>query len=274
MKFQKNKMTDQELVFLIGDKNASIIDRADAAQIYRKKHSLKPNELAADLDLSLRFVGELLDIAKLPKTVKEKLKNVNVEPLIMVQYRKDMPKAIEEELLNEIDRLERWNNEANKWNCARMAGHDNLDDVCKVIEKATVAVCIVSNGHWKLGSEIKAAIMPALHSALQFLQGRTEVHTEESERLMNDRHVNSICRKRFHASIHNEMDLTDKSSAERMNKSEYLSIILHAVKLTFDRLSGYKPNGWWHPSTHTMNDTAALAGAFADRAMEAIVTMF
>lgn len=274
MKLQIKKMTDQELVSLIGDRHASIIDRASAAQIYRKKHSLKPDELAADLDLSIRFAGELLDIAKLPKVIMERLRNVNVEPWIMVQYRKDMPKASEEEMLDEIDRLERWNNEASKWDCARMAGHDNLDDVCKVIEKATVVACIVSNGRWKLDNEIKSAIMPALHSALQFLQGRAEVHTDESERLMNDQHVNSICRKRFHASINNEMDLTDKSSAECMIKSEYLLTIIHAAKLTFDRLSGYKPNGWWHQSTHTMNDTAALAGVFADRAMEAIAAMF
>lgn len=268
------RMKDQELVAVIKDIGAPMVDRADAAQAFRKRHSLKPFDMAADLDMGLCFTNELLEIARLPKAVKEALKALNIEPWIMIDYRKDFPKASEEEMVAEIIRLRKWIDEAERWNCRRMAEYDGLDDVCKVIEKATVVSCIVATGRWKLDVEVKAALMPALHSALKFLQGRSEMHSDEAELLTDDEHVNHMCRKWFGASIHYKADLTDKSTYARRMRCENLANVIHAVKLIFERMVNWKPNGWLLQSTYAFNDVAALAEVFADRTMEAIAVSF
>ena len=268
------KIADQELVSVIKDKLAPMVDRADAAQAFKKRHSLKPFEMAADLDMGLCFTNELLEIARLPKAVKESLKSFNIEPWIMVDYRKDFPKASEEEMIAEIIRLRRWIDEAERWNCRRMAEYDCLDDVCKVIEKATVVSCIIATGRWKLDVEVKAALMPALYSALKFLQNRSEMHSDEADLLTNDEHVNHMCRKWFGASIHYKADLTDKSTYARRMRCENLANVIHAVKLIFERIDNWKPNGWWRISTHAFKDIVALAEVFADRTMEAIAVSF
>lgn len=268
------RMTDRDLALIIRDNDAPMIDRADAVQVFMKRHSLKPFEMDAKFDLGLCFIKDLIAIAKFPKSVKEALKGDDASLLIMVDYRKAFPKASEEEMMAEIIRRKRWNDEAERWKCRRLANYDCLDDAFKTIEKAIVVVSIIAARQWKLDAEVKAAMMPALHSALKFLQTKSEMHSDEADLFVNDDYVNHMCRKWFGASIHYQADLTDKSTYARKMRSENVSSVIHAVKLIFERLGSWRLDVCWRHSSHTIDDIAALAEVFADRAMEAIAVIF